>query len=153
MEHFLQVLTKRKLLHTKNNVHRDLRIENVLLVKNVAYLNDLGFALPINDDRVTEPCYYEGLIETASYYVLVNYKSGTEFPYRKIDDIESSFICFMLWYYQIPFQFYPGVSRSEQAFQFWEGMLLENSLLTEYENAASLLRSILKCVNGELRLS
>ena len=122
-QHFLEIFGKLKLLHTKGYVHRDLRIDNFILLNHEGFINDVGFAAAIGEDGKTEPCLYKGSLQTGSKTALLNYIAGKVFAYHKIDDIESFYKCFMLWYLQIPFKFLPGVSRSAQAAELWNAML------------------------------
>lgn len=143
--HFVEVLDKVKELHQKGYVHRDLRLDNLILFEREAYLNDFGCTILIEH----EPTDYEGSVETGSQRSIDYYVSKKPFRFEPIDDLESVMKCFLLWLGQRPFIFEPGVSRGLQAQHYWKYSMPGLNLPVDYEERFTYIRNhIIGCAEN-----
>lgn len=118
--HFDQLLRKLMLLHSKNIVHCDLRLENVVISPdNQAYFIDLGFAKEADSRN-----RFSGSLLTASRSVLEALSCNDDHPLYSIDDDLESFIKMYFWSvfaHLAPKIQPPGIDfQARQMLKFWQ---------------------------------
>jgi len=143
MEIFLQILNAFKTLNEQKIMHRDLKLENILLHKGKVKVADFGFAKLLNDGSLAKTLLGSPMTMAPEIY------DGTPYDFKA--DVWSLGVCL----YQLLFRGqYPFTGKSLAAL-FWniQNKELEfDQLIKVSEKSKNLLRKMIEC-DPEMRAS